>query len=549
MIEKYARVFILVIVLVGFFLRTWGIGNNPPSLTWDEAAWGYNAYTIGIDGRDEFGKFLPLQYLESFGDFKPPLYVYLAVIPVKLFGLTEFATRFPSAFFGSLTILMTYLLAKRIFNGAKQREYYALLAAFLLAISPWHINLSRAAFEANVSQFFIITGVWLFLRGIQEKSWSILLSFIFFALSLYTFNTARVFVPIFGFVLVLKYWKKLLHMRRKVLGAFFVGIVISLPVLVFLTTPQAKLRYHEVNIFSDISIVQRANVLIASNNNVWWANILDNRRVLYAREYLKHYLDHFNPDFLFIKGDGNPKFSTQDVGQLYLWELPFLIIGILHLCRRREGEWWIIPVWLLLGIAPAATARETPHALRIETVLPTFQIISAYGFVNGILYLCKRVSGYYFLKQAIVFVVSIMLLLNVLYYLHGYYTHYPREYSGEWQYGYKDSVGFVNSVENNYQQIFITSELGRPYIYYLFYQKIDPKIFRETAVVKREELGFVTIDGFGKEGKYVFRKDIQSNGAKKSLFIETPSNVPSNVNILRKFYSLDGREVLVSYER
>ena len=108
--------FVILIIVIASFLRFFAISTNPPSLTWDEASWGYNAYSIGIDGRDEFGRFLPLTYLESFGDFKPPVYAYLSVLPVKIFGLNEFSTRFASAFFGVLTILLTYFLTKKIFN-------------------------------------------------------------------------------------------------------------------------------------------------------------------------------------------------------------------------------------------------------------------------------------------------------------------------------------------------------------------------------------------------------------------------------------------------
>ncbi|OGH14534.1 MAG: hypothetical protein A2689_01215 [Candidatus Levybacteria bacterium RIFCSPHIGHO2_01_FULL_38_96] len=114
--------FIALILMLAIFLRFFSISTNPPSLTWDEAAWGYNAYSLGTDGRDEFGKFLPLTYIESFGDYKPPLYAYLAVIPVRIFGLNEFATRFPSAFFGVLTVLITYFLTKRIFNVSSKLE-------------------------------------------------------------------------------------------------------------------------------------------------------------------------------------------------------------------------------------------------------------------------------------------------------------------------------------------------------------------------------------------------------------------------------------------
>ena len=69
-----SRILLILIFLIALFLRFWQLGNNPPSFTWDEAAWGYNAYSFGIDLKDEFGNFLPIVYLESFGDFKPPLY-------------------------------------------------------------------------------------------------------------------------------------------------------------------------------------------------------------------------------------------------------------------------------------------------------------------------------------------------------------------------------------------------------------------------------------------------------------------------------------------
>ena len=91
--KKY---FILVAaLLLGFYLRIHNVANMPNGLTWDEAALGYNAFSILKTGRDEFGKFLPIIF-KSFGDYKPGLYVYLAVPSVAIFGLTEFATRLPS---------------------------------------------------------------------------------------------------------------------------------------------------------------------------------------------------------------------------------------------------------------------------------------------------------------------------------------------------------------------------------------------------------------------------------------------------------------------
>jgi len=546
------------IIFTAIFLRFWQLGSNPPSLTWDEVTWGYNAYSLGIDGRDEFGRFLPLDYLESFGDFKPPVYAYLAIIPVKLFGLNEFAVRFPSAFFGVLTVLATYFLVKTLFHlrgvhlatsEELKTENIALLSAFLLAISPWHIMLSRAAFEANVATFFIVLGVFLFLIAIRNNRWVLLISVISFVLSIYTFNTARVVAPVLILVLAFAFRKELLKQKKETLIVIILGLIFLLPVARFLTFPQASLRFKEVNIFSDTGVIGNANKQIENDNNAFWSKIIHNRRFVYGVSYLKHYFDNLNPGFLFIKGDGNPKFSTQTVGQMYLWELPFFVLGILYLIRKKEGYWWIVPMWLLVGIIPAGTARETPHALRIETTLPTFQILTAYGLYQilvGLKTYDSRLKNFMKGRLFVIFCLtsSILLLINFLYFFHGYLVHYPRIYSGEWQYGYRESIDFVKEKQNQYEKIEVTTALGRPYVYYLFYTKKDPHEFRKQAIVEREVFGFVNVRGFD---KFRFMKKLEEEGGRNILYINTPSEVPKNARILRTFYLLNGNLSLVAY--
>jgi 4-amino-4-deoxy-L-arabinose transferase-like glycosyltransferase len=537
-------VYLIFIVILAIFLRFWQLGQNPPSLTWDETAWGYNAYSLGIDGKDEFGRFLPLNYLESFGDFKPPVYAYLDVFPVKIFGLTEFAVRFPSALFGVLTVLITYFLTKRIFWDSKSKELYALFASLFLAISPWHIMLSRAAFEANVATFFLAGGIWLFLTGVKEKKWHITYSIIFFVLSMYTFNTARVVAPILVVVLAIIFRKKLIKNKFPTFVAILVGVLLLLPTINFLFSRQASLRFKEVNIFSDADVVKTSNQEIKNDKETLWSNILHNRRVGYGISYVKHYFDNLNPSFLFIKGDGNPKFSTQNVGQLYLWDFPFLIFGLLFLLRRKSEYWWIIPAWIFVGIIPAATARETPHALRIETTLPTFQILIAYGFSEFLLY----IKNHFKLFKTIIIILGILLFANFLYFFRDYITHYPYMYSGEWQYGYKESIEYVKSVEAKYDNIYITNSLGRPYIYYLFYTKTDPSFFRGESEIRRDSFGFVTVDKFGKYSFLNGVTKIDSRKGVRNLFLQTPPNVPTKVKVLKKFNILSGNTALVAYE-
>ena len=535
---------LICIIFIAAFLRFYQLGINPPSLAWDEASWGYNAYALGIDGRDEFGRFLPHDYLESFGDFKPPLYAYLTIIPVKLFGLNEFSTRFASAFFGSLTVLVSYFLVNCMFPNRKNLSNFA---ALFLAISPWHILLSRAAFEANIATFFIITGVWLFLESVKQKPLLLLLAVTSFVSSIYTFNSARIVAPLLLICLSLGFYKTLIKQKKYLTMAIIVGILLTLPVTKFLFSSQASLRFQEVNIFSNIDLLKTSNQEIANDGNTLWAKIIHNRRIVYAREFTKHYFDNLNPNFLFIKGDGNPKFSIQDVGQMYIWDIPFFVIGLLFLVRKREKNWWIVPLWMAVGIIPAAFARETPHALRIEGSLPSFQILTAYGFYQFLTWLESAEGLLKRIRKPMIILTSLLLVLNIFYFLHGYFSHYIREQSGEWQYGYEESISYVTKVEREYDQINITNDLGRPYIYYLFYSKTSPDFFRRTAVVTRDQFGFVAVERFGKYHFYRDEMNISPKEGEKILYMGASKEVPERAKILEDFKLLNGESVLKAY--
>ncbi len=545
LIKKNSIILICILILAAL-LRFVSLDSNPPSLSWDEVAWGYNAYSLGIDGKDEFGRFLPIDFLESYGDFKPPLYAYLDILPVKILGLTDAAPRIPSAFFGVFTVLVTYFLSLRLFPRSLRKKEFALVAAFILAISPWHIMLSRGAFEANVALFFITTAGYFFLKGVQEKSWSIVVAAALFAASFYIFNTARIFSPLLVVLFILVFWRTLLRMRVKILVAIFVGIAMILPLIGFLLSPQASLRFKEVNIFSDTSIVTNSNQEITNDKNAVYGKLFHNRRLGYATEYAKHYMDHFNFSFLFLKGDENSRFSTMDVGVMYLWQFPALLIGALVLFRKREGEWWIIPTWILLAIVPAAVARETPHALRIENAIPFYQILTAYGLVHLWHSLKEKILSNKW-TTTIKSIGGLIIVVSFIYFIWGLTVHYSRETSVDWQYGYKDSLKYAKENESKYDQVRFTGKLGRPYIYYLYYNRILPEDFRRDSTIRRDEFGFVYVE---RVGKYTFASPTINEapfGDSNVLVIEDRKRVPDNVKILKKFNLLNGETILVGY--
>src|SRR3989344_8901900 len=146
---KYLKnnLIIISIIAVAILLRFINLASIPVGFNDDEAAFGYNAYSILKIGMDEWGRFLPFPAFESFGDWKLVVYLYLVAASQLIFGLSEFSTRFPSALFGVMSVIITYFLAKELFKdlnwkfkiGNSLKLDIPTVAMLLLAISPWHI--------------------------------------------------------------------------------------------------------------------------------------------------------------------------------------------------------------------------------------------------------------------------------------------------------------------------------------------------------------------------------------------------------------------------
>src|SRR3972149_9411406 len=199
-------------VFLAIATRLYKLGEAPAGLYLDEAAQGYNAYSILKTGKDEFGKSFPIVF-RSFTDFKTPIYIYLIVPLIPIFGLTKFTVRFPSFLFSIFTLPILYLLLKEI-TPKKNVFQLSLLTTFLLSISPWHILFGRTNFECNVALFFFLTGLYLFYLGLKKPG-LLILSAVFFALAIPAYHAQRVVTPLMMLALFLRHRKKLLSSSHK----------------------------------------------------------------------------------------------------------------------------------------------------------------------------------------------------------------------------------------------------------------------------------------------------------------------------------------------
>ena len=130
---------------------------------------------------------------------------------------------------------------------------------------------------------------------------------------------------------------------------------------------------------------------------------------------------------------------------------------------------------------------------------------------------------------------------------HSYWRHYRIDYSGEWQWGYKQVVDLIREKGDNYDEIWVSDKIGRPYIYFLFYLKESPETFRETARVDRDSYGFVNVTGYGKYNFFGGGVNPPQN-EKKILIVDSPENIPNSANVIERISLLNGEETLVAYE-
>ncbi|KKU03493.1 MAG: hypothetical protein UX99_C0005G0023 [Candidatus Amesbacteria bacterium GW2011_GWB1_47_26] len=508
--KKFLLIFILILASV---LRLYKLSSYPAGLNADEAALGYNAYSLMLTGRDEHGHPWPVN-LESFGDFKPAGYAYLLIPFIKVFGLTELAVRLPSAIFGILAVLFIYLLVKEL-----STEGCALIAAILLAISPWHLHFSRGGWEVNVATTLILIGVWLFLKR------RFALCTLPFALSMYTYQSARVIVPFLGLGLIL------LNRPKKILSSGLLLLLLLSPLALSVLRSDAASRLSGVGLLADEGPLNRAKELRGQHAN--WSSplsrILHNRPVLYTIQFLKNYTDHFSGDFLFVNGDVIPRNRVPETGLLYFTDFIFLALGVVYLLRTTHYSLHTRVIWLWLLVAPLAAALtfQIPHALRAHTlVIPLTILIAAGGY-------SLKETPFKF-KRSLLFIVAVIYLWQFARYLHQYYIHYPQTYPYAWEYGFKELVAYVGSVQDKYEKILVTDKYDQPYIIFLFYSKYPPQLFQNNhQLTFRDKFNFSTVRDYGKfhfaATPWSTVRDIHS-----SLIVAAPEDIPEvGVNIVK----------------
>lgn len=475
----YKKYILIAIIFIGAFLRIYKLSDVPPHITPDEAALGYNAYSIMKTGRDEYGQVFPIIF-KSFGDYKPGLYIYATVPFVFIFGLNEFSIRLASALSGILAILLIYLITQILFKN----KTLSLVSAFYLSVMPWHIHFSRGAWEANFALTLSLSGLYFLLKS-KLTSIYLVVSALFFSLSFLAYQGAKLSSVIILIVYFLTNFKKIKEINIKyLLLSIVLGLIVIFPIINSLFDG----RTGRLVVFSIFSYPRPELYL---NNFLSQSGVTKNSLIYYLfysenfnflRGLLGRFFNHFSARFLFFEGDWqNLRHSSPYHGMLLISSLPILVLGIINLLKNKvDNNKKFILFWLLLSPLPAILSRDSVHAIRSLSMVIPLSVCLAYGtlLINKI-----------FNKFG--FAVNLFLIgAGIIVFLENYFIQLPVINAKYWEYGYKQIVEVITPIQNNYENIYVQQSYSQPYIYFLFYQKYDPKQYQKQSNLVKGESEF-----------------------------------------------------------
>ena len=487
-----AGILLCAAIFVGIMLRFANLGGIPPALNQDEVVNGYDAYSLFLTGRDHHGHPFPFAGLESFGDWASPLLTFLTVPAVGLFGLRPEVVRAVAAAIGVLAIPIVYLLGKELFA----RRSIGVLAAWFIAVSPWHVHRSRFAIPPAVVPTMVALTIVVLIWTVHRRSARGIVAFAVAAgLTIASYPTMKLYVPLLILAALAIYGKTLIGLKREALCyAVIVFVVIAGPIIYLsLVDPGGRARLDQVSAFNT------ANVS--------------------AGFLAQQYRSYFSPWVFFIAGNGHPGQSPTPpgFGVELRSALPLLLAGFLWLIMavvrpaqpaQRRAALFLLAALALYPVPGSLTVPTppltNPHLSRAIHLIPLVALIAGAGAV-ALADVARRLlrnapaSVARTLLALAVIAASTLIGLELFTRYADYFNAYPRrentlEY---YQYGLAQALDYAHAHEAQYDEIWI-ADTNQPYIYVLFYLQWPPSDVHRSLQVRRAPPAFDEVDAIGK---------------------------------------------------
>lgn len=498
-----SRCVYFLILALGIFARLWEFGKIPSGLNQDEASIGLDAYSLFHFGVDRMGVSFPVNFI-SWGSGMDALYGYM-LLPFMPFSLTPLIVRLPSLITGILSIPLLYYVARESFG-----ESAAKISMFLLAVSPWHIMLSRWGLNENILPFVFLLGYAFLIKSQKENNWFVI-SLVFFAACLYAYAASYVAVPIFlifSVAILLKSGR--LSIRNLAIGlSIFTALIMPLILFVYINLKDLNSIHLGLIVIPKLPVVPRMFRMIASNSatpiKTSIGNIIATINLLAIN-----------------RSDGLIWNSMPLYGYLYSYSLPFILTGMALLLKDKskyKPENLLLISWLIaslcIGLAQNVNFNRI-HLIFIPLILCAAICLDWIGK-------CQK------------FALTMLILA-----LMASFAAFTSDYHGD---AYSEKIGenFHNGLlsaityarQSGDGTICITDHINMPYIYAQFSQPTNPSEYLNDIQYIEPEEEFRRVRSFG---RYVFGIEYCPKSANTVYILldESPEN--PNGYTAKEFY-------------
>jgi 4-amino-4-deoxy-L-arabinose transferase-like glycosyltransferase len=490
---RFIRSLAVVALLVGVAARIADFGATPPGLNQDEASIGYEAWSLLHYGIDRNGQSWPV-HLISWGSGQNVLYAYMAM-PFVAFGLSPVTVRLPMLLSGLLSLPLVWFLAQRLFG-----EKAAWGAASAVALSPWHVMLSRWGLESNLLPFVFLCAIACFVKSQdtdRPASW-LIAACALFGLSLYSYGTAYVAVPAF---LLLALWTGIVSgavtVRRALVGLGVFAIVAT-PIALFVL----------LNAFKGEAMSPGGLTIPRLPGAPRFQTQVSGGLIVHAGQLWQ---------LLLSQSDGTVYNVTDPYGVLYSSVFFALAAGlavtivVMVLRARWPARRMLLPLWIIAAL-PTGLLQQ-PNINRINLLL--MGLVVAAGMALAVM--DGRMRG--------VLVLGLIVLLAL-------FPLFARDYFGvqrtrvaqQFFDGLLPALDEARLRTGAGEQICVTRAVKQPDIYALFSEQTDPHAFLDSVQYADATARFRQVNTFG---RYVFGLQRCDFGRASAVIARRDEHVPA----------------------
>ena len=444
MTPKQKWLFVGVMALAIAF-RFYQIMAMPGGLFPDEAANG-----IDINSMQQ-GQ---LQPFYERGNGREALFFYMLWGSVEIFGKGAWQHHIVSALVGTLAVLGCFLVTRKLFQflsprpandpdgeiATKRATTLALLASFFMAVSSWHVVLSRTAFRANLIPLFAAFSVYFLLLAVTAQTrakrylWAAVTG-VTFGLGFYSYIAYRIFIPVVAFAVL---WPVLVDIWQGIrnnggfqgIKKFFTPTIVA--GLSFMAVMAPIIHYFYTHPGSFIGRSGQVSIFNPDlNGGDLVGSILEVTRVS-LRAY-------------FWDGDLNWRHNISGEPFLSIIISPFFAIGLVGITllairyvftpikNKLDWKYFLLAGWFWGLLIPVVTTAEgIPHGLRAIGTIPVVFIMTAVGLSWVMGWANKVVEKFWpmlqpwqqkvlsvaFNLKTIAFIVALVLQTYVLYFVY-----------------------------------------------------------------------------------------------------------------------------------